>query len=333
MIIRGGELLLYDCVPDYLLDKLKQVPYANDTLIEFNELSRLLANPNGALTIALNGGGNLNSRPRSNSRKSARLTRHLSIRGRDSSFDPSHRFHVIEPRTKILTEYNNSKRSSNGNRLISTLTRNLSLKTAKENRYNKQPANKPTNPHCTLPRSALIDRPGASSQLLERNLKRTGAESNLLKTNDFELLNQQADRQQFSDIESGQPQEAEWENQPIIFKAYQSVLRQLKPEEQLDKRENCLLALTTQSDSAANPMSTFRKQSTNRSTGELQENSSPNAWYGPRKSSLDEQRPSASGSSVVAYLSVEHANNIPQILRSWNVCTMHSVIQLSVSES
>lgn len=336
LIIRGGELLLYDCVPDYLLDKLKQVPYANDTLIEFNELSRLLVNQNGALACSITLNNNLN-RPKSNSRKSARLTRHLSIRGRDSSLDPSHRFHIVDSRSNgktVLSETSNSKRSSNGNRLISTLTRNLSLKTAKENRYNKQPANKPksANPHCTLPRNALIDRQGTSSQLFERNLKRTGAESNLLRTNDFDLLNQQADRQ--ADAANCQPQDVEWENKVITFKAYQSVLRQLKPDEQLDKRENCLLALTTtQSDCATsfNSMSTFRKQSINRSTGELQENSSPNAWYGSRKGSLDEQRQSASSSSLVAYLSVEHAENIPQILKSWNVCTMHSVIKLSVS--
>lgn len=339
MIIRGGELLLYDCVPDYLLDKLSQIPYANDTLIEFNELSRLLVNPNGVLacSITLNGGSNLNNRPKSGSRKSTRLTRHLSIRGRDSSLDPSHRFHVNDPsaNSKILTETtSNNKRSSNGSRLISTLTRNLSLKTAKENRYNKQPTNKArsANPHCTLPRGQRIDQQSASSQLLERNLKRTGAESNLLRANDLDLLNQPDSRQPFAEPANCQPPEVEWENRPIIFKAYQSVLRQLKPEEQLDKRENCLLALTTQSDCVANPMSTFGKHSSvNRSTGELQENNSPNAWYSARKNSLDEQRQAASSASVVAYLAVEHAENIPQILKSWNVCTMHSVVQLSVS--
>lgn len=336
MIIRGGELLLYDCVPDYLLDKLKQVPYANDTLIEFNELSRLLVKPNGALacSITLNGGTNLN-RPKSGNRKSSRLTRHLSIRGRDSTLDASHRFHVNDPKVLTETTSNNKRTAANGNRLISTLTRNLSLKTAKENRYNKQPANKarPTNPHCTLPRGQRIDQLGASSQLLERNLKRTGAESNLLRANDSDLLNQD-NGQPFADSANGQPPEVEWENRPIVFKAYQSVLRQLKPEEQLDKRENCLLALTTQSDCVANAtsMSTFGKHgSINRSTGELQENSPPNAWYGARKNSLDEQRQAASSASVVAYLSVEHAENIPQILKSWNVCTMHSVVQLSVS--
>lgn len=349
MIIKGGELLLYDCPPDYLLDKIK---YANDTLMEFNELSDLLVNKIGSLACSITLNSDLN-KPKHNTQQSNRrttrssLTRHLSIRGRDSSINKTsirqadrhgERFGNNEQR--ILTEANNKQQKS-GN-LICTLTRNLSLKTAKENRY-KQATNSKlrtvANPHCTLPRNQTADlltsygQQFAQDRLQQQNLRRTAGSNNLFKSNDH------------------RPQtESEWKNEPIIFKAYESVLRQLRSDEQLDKRENCLLALTTKSDNSTsnsvfkpNPMSSFRNESTNRSTGELDSNS---GWQNndsySRKNSLDsnlngDSEPnkttnSVTSASMVAYLTVEHADNISQILKSWTVATMHSVVQLGVSE-
>jgi len=334
LIIKGGEMLLYDCPPDYLLEKIK---YANDTLMEFNELSDLLVNKNGQLACSITLNNDLNKPKPPNTQQNrtrSSLTRHLSIRGQDSSINKSF-IRQSEQQTnneqRILTETNNKQKA--GNRLICTLTRNLSLKTAKENRYKQQQTNSKlqrTNLHCTLPRNQTIDLPTSHQSDRAQNLRRTTATNNLLN-----------DRQQHKEKE-----ESEWKNEPIIFKAYESVLRQLRPDEQLDRRENCLLALTTKSDNTTsnptfkpNPMSNFsRKESnTNHSTGDLDSNcnSGQNDSLYSRKNSLDsnlnesERTPVSLNTSMIAYLTVEHSDNISQILKSWNVATMHSVIQLA----
>lgn len=350
MIIKGGELSLFDYVPDFLLDKIQ---YANDTLMEFSELSNLLINKNGNLACTITMMNKLNQNKTKNTQQNGRQatrSKSFSIRGQDSSINLEKYRSNNNGDKLILTEANNSLNKKAGNRLACSLNRNLSLKTAKENRYsnsNRLSANsklqRTTNLHCTLPRNQVHlagDHQASANQQFtldrKQNLKRATAASNLFTPNEY-LLTQTND-----DGMVNQQTEFKYQNKPIIFKAYQSVLRELKENEQLDRRENCLLALTTQADNSIDLANTFRKQSTiNHSTGEYDKSS----WLDSDqvgknlsgRNSLDylnsenRSRSSKSSPSMVAYLAVEHSDNISQILKSWNVATMHSVIALSVS--
>ncbi|XP_053214244.1 serine-rich adhesin for platelets-like [Panonychus citri] len=123
------------------------------------------------------------------------------------------------------------------------------------------------------------------------------------------------------------------EGQPYLFKAHQSVLRCLNPNEYVDERENCFLLLscdTNYSSSATKSPLTSKHKTSSSSSSTTTTDHHPDGEKSDLTNNpiVTETSNESTTTATVCYFSVETPSELALIRNNWNRATYQSVTQL-----